>query len=152
MYIYIHIYIYIYTHTHISIYIYIHYIYIIYIMYVYHSSDSHPLLGVKRGRSTFWLPLPDGRGSWKIKKEWKYGAGVGLWWGGGVGFFRILFFSRFIIFTFRNYFTLCKIVLCIWRKLFFSATINLEKKVILSCLKMNLKILHKLRLSICKVI
>ena len=30
-------------------------------------------------------------------------------------------------------------------KLFFSATIILGKKVILSCLKMNLKISHKLR-------
>ena len=28
-------------------------------------------------------------------------------------------FKRFIIFAFRNYFTLCKIVLYIWRKIFF---------------------------------
>ena len=55
-----------------------------------------------------------------------------------------LIFLRFIIFTFRNYFTLCKIVLCIWEKLFFSAIIILLKKVILSCLQMNLKISHKL--------
>ena len=32
----------------------------------------------------------------------------------------------------------------------FSATITLQKKVILSCLQMNLKISHKLRSPICK--
>ena len=31
--------------------------------------------------------------------------------------FSFLIFSRFIIFTFKNYFTLCKIVLCILKKL-----------------------------------
>ena len=36
--------------------------------------------------------------------------------GEGGWHFSYLIFSRFIIFTFRNYFTLCKIVLCIWRK------------------------------------
>ena len=35
--------------------------------------------------------------------------------GMGVALF-LLIFSRFIIFAFRNYFTLWKIVLCIWRK------------------------------------
>ena len=59
----------------------------------------------------------------------------------GAGNFPIWFFSRFIIFTFRNCFSLCQIVLCIWRK-----TIVLWKKYILSCLKMNLKISHKLNL------
>ena len=34
-------------------------------------------------------------------------------------YFSYLIISRFIIFTFRNYFTLCKIVLCIWRKIIF---------------------------------
>ena len=59
--------------------------------------------------------------------------------------FSYLIFSRFIIFTFRDYFTLlCKIVLCIWRKNFFCHH-NFMKKVIPSCLKMNLKISHKLR-------
>ena len=53
--------------------------------------------------------------------------------------FRYLIFSRFIIFTFRNYFTLCKAVLYIWRKIFlFSAKIILWKQIIQSCLKMNL--------------
>ena len=66
------------------------------------------------------------------------------------GDFSYLMFQRFIIFTFRNYFTLCKIVfakLCyaFKGKLFFSATVVLCKKVILSCLTMNLKISNKLR-------
>ena len=48
--------------------------------------------------------------------------------------------------TFPVYFTLCKIVLRILRKkIFFSFPIILRKKVILSCLKMNLKLSHKLR-------
>ena len=37
--------------------------------------------------------------------------------------------------------TISKIALCIWRKVIFSATIILEKKIILSFLKMNLKYL-----------
>ena len=41
------------------------------------------------------------------------GGGEG---GGGGLHFSYLIFSWFIIFTFRNYFTLCKIVLYIWRK------------------------------------
>ena len=42
-------------------------------------------------------------------------------WGGGCGgwHFLSLIFSRFIIFTYRNYITLCKIVLCIWRETIF---------------------------------
>ena len=48
----------------------------------------------------------------------------------GRGMAILLFiFSRFIIFTFRNYFTLSKIVLCIWRKIIFSCYHNFEKKV-----------------------
>ena len=47
------------------------------------------------------------------------------------GYFSNLIFSRFIIFTFRNYLNLCKIVLFIWKKKLFSATIILWKKVIL---------------------
>ena len=46
---------------------------------------------------------------------------------------------------FLNYLTLSKIVLRIWKKNFFSATIILRKKVILVSPKMNLKISHKLR-------
>ena len=82
-------------------------------------------------------------GIWKIKKRrWKYATWADLlkrWW-----YFSYLIFSRFIIFKFRN-FTLCKMVLCIWRKKNF-ATMILWKKVILSCLKTNLKISHNLRL------
>ena len=44
---------------------------------------------------------------------------LNFWGGGRAGFFLYLNFSRFIIFIFRNYFPLCKIVLCIWRKKFF---------------------------------
>ena len=42
--------------------------------------------------------------------------------------FYYLIFLRFIIFTFRNYFTLCKIVLCIWRKIIFFCHHNFMKK------------------------
>ena len=48
---------------------------------------------------------------------------------GGGWHFSNLIFSRFIIFTFRNYFTLCKSGLCIWRKIIFSCHHNfMEKK------------------------
>ena len=57
--------------------------------------------------------------------------------------FSYLTFSRFIIFKFRNYFILFKIVLYV----VLCSTIILLKKVIRSCLKMNLKIIpYKLRL------
>ena len=77
--------------------------------------------------------------------RWKYSAGAGLLKRRrGLALSLFNFFSRFIIFTFRNYFALCQIVLCIWRK-----TIVLWKKsVILSCLKMNLKISLKVILKI----
>ena len=57
------------------------------------------------------------------KKRWKYGAGAGVLEsvGGGCWHFSNLIFWRFIIFTFRNYFTF-------W-----------------SCLKMSLKLFHKLQ-------
>ena len=71
---------------------------------------------VQRG-SKFWLPSPEG-GICKIKKRgWKYGAGIGILKRRG-WLFSYLIFSRFIIiFTFRSYFTLRKIVLCVWRKI-----------------------------------
>ena len=62
---------------------------------------------------------------------------------GGRGHFSYFIFSRFIIFTFRNYFTFCNNAF--EEKLFFAATIISGQKVILSCLKMNLKTSHKLR-------
>ena len=43
--------------------------------------------------------------------------------------FSYLIFSKFIIFTFRNYFTICKIVTCIWRKIIFFSHHNFMKKV-----------------------
>ena len=67
----------------------------------------------------------------KLKKGWKHAAGTDLlkrvsWHFFFFFFFYFLFFffSNFIIFTFRNYFNLWKIVLYIWRKNF-SATIIL---------------------------
>ena len=59
--------------------------------------------------------------------------------------FSYIVFSSFIIFTFKNYFTLCKIMLSFEEKLFLSATIIFCNKFIVSYLKMNLKISHKLR-------
>ena len=59
--------------------------------------------------SKFWLPPRRGEGNLKnIKNWWKYSAGAGLFkgWGGGGGWhFSHLIFSRFISFTFKNYFT-----------------------------------------------
>ena len=49
-----------------------------------------------------------------------------VFWKEGGDIFPI-YFSRFIIFTFRNYFTLCKIVLCILRKIIFFYHHNLKK-------------------------
>ena len=107
-----------------------------------HSLNPPPLF---KGGSKFWLPALGERIQNIKRKGWKYGAGAGFLKRGGGLEFAYLFLSRFIIFTFRNYFTLCRIVLCIWRKLFFSATIILWNKVIPRCPKMNLKICHKLR-------
>ena len=81
------------------------------------------------------------------KKGWKYGAGAGLLKRGGSWHFSYLIFSRFIIFAFRNYFTLCKIVLRIWRKIIFFSQHNFMKKGYHSYLNMLLKISHK---PICK--
>ena len=94
-----------------------------------HSLYPPPLLPPGGRKSKFWLPLPrGGRGDLKNLKRggsmvqgqvFLKGERVG---GGGDGHLR------FIIFTFRNYFALCKVVSCIWRKLFFSATIILWQK------------------------
>ena len=68
-------------------------------------------------------------GIWKIKKGGgSMVQGQVFLKGGGSWHFSYLIFLRFIIFTFRNYFALCKIVLCIWRKIIFSATIILWKR------------------------
>ena len=75
-----------------------------------------------------------------LSRRRKYGGnmvqGVKVWcrgrssWKGGADTFPFsyLIFSRFIIFTFRNYFTLCKIVLSISRKIKFFCHHNFMKK------------------------
>ena len=66
---------------------------------------------------------------------------------GGVGgwHFPYLIFSRFIIFTFRNYFTLCKIVLSIWRKNIFFCQHNFKKKGHFKLSKHSFLPTHKIR-------
>ena len=84
-----------------------------------------------KGGVKFWLPPPDG-GKYELKK----GGGTIVerqaflkgGWGEWGWYFSNLIFSRFIIFTFRNYFSLCKIVLCIWRKIIFFCHHNFMKK------------------------
>ena len=92
-----------------------------------------------------WILITSPRGGGRI---WKIKKGVEVWSmvGAGAGLlecwhFSYLIFSRFIIFMFRNYFILSKIVFCIWRKITFFCHHNFMK----SCLKMNLEISHKLR-------
>ena len=99
----------------------------------YHSSDP-PLPFFKT--NLHYLP-------WKIKKKgWKYGAGAGLLKREG-WHFSYLIFSRFAIFAFRNYFTRCKIVLCIWRNILFCHH-NFMKKGHSKLSKKTLKISCKL--------
>ena len=83
----------------------------------------------KGGEVSFdYLPCRSGK-IWKIKKRgWKNHAGAGFLKRGGGWHFSCLIFSKFIIFTFRNYFNLCKIVLCIWRKIIFFCHHNFMKK------------------------
>ena len=107
----------------------------------------HILLFLNEGRaifSWFWTPLPPllflkegvnfdsipsrGEGSQKLKRGWKYGAGAGLLKGGWGWHFSYWVFPRFIIFTFRNYFTLCKILSYIWGKIIFFCHHNFRKK------------------------
>ena len=137
--IYIYIYIYIYTiYIYIyCIYIYNIYIYTIYILYIYiyiyiyiylYIVLNPPAPFLKGGVNFKYLLGRKGESEKKIKtREWKYSAGTGLLKRGDCHF-SFLFFLRFIIFTFRNYFTLCKIVLCIWRKLVFFCHRDFMKK------------------------
>ena len=68
-----------------------------------------------------------------MKREQFFLKGEGAW------YFSYLIFSKFIIFTFRNYFTLCKTVLYIWRKIFFFfCHHNFMKKRYSKLFKMNL--------------
>ena len=100
----------------------------------FHSSDPTlppPAPFKKEGGSKFRLSPPEG-GIWKIKKGGgSMVQGQVLLKERGDWHFSYLIFSRFIIFTFftfRNYFTLCKIVLCIWRKTIFFCHHNFMKK------------------------
>ena len=93
----------------------------------YHSSDTPLPPHLFKGGSKFWLPPPEGGDPKNFKKGWKYGVGEGLLKRGGWHFFYIIF-SKFIIFTFTNYFTLCKVMLCIWRKIIFFCHHNFMKK------------------------
>ena len=70
-----------------------------------------------------------------------YGAGAAYLKGGGASTFFYLDISFFL----HLEITLPKLRYAFEEKFFFSATTILGKKVILSCLKMNLNISHKLR-------
>ena len=78
-----------------------------------------------------------------FKKGWTYGAGAGLLKRGGLtlvlfNFFKVYhFYIEKLLYPLQN----CAMHL---KKKNFSVTIILWKKVILSCLKINLKISHKL--------
>ena len=69
-----------------------------------------------------------GGGIWKIKKGGGSMVQGQVFLKGGGWHFSYLIFSRFIIFTFRNYFIVCKIALCIWRKIIFFCHHNFMKK------------------------
>ena len=61
------------------------------------------------------------------QRGWKYGVGAGVLKGGGVTLF-LFNFSKVHRFTFRNYCTLSKVVLCIRRKILFFCHHNFMKK------------------------
>ena len=111
------------------------------------------------GRSKFWFPPTEG-GIWKIKKRaWKYGAGAGLYkggrstvqgqvfikGGGGADTFPISLFQGLSFLHLESTLPFAKPCYAFEKKNFFSVTIILWIKAILSCLKMNLKTSHKLR-------
>ena len=84
------------------------------------EGSDHPF-SLRRGGggSKFWLPGGGRGGSEKLKKGWKNGARAGLLKRGG-WHFSYLIFWRFIIFTFRNYFTpLSKLCYAFEKKIFF---------------------------------
>ena len=101
---------------------------------LYGCSYAGPLLFVREGGVNFnWLPRRGGSG--KLKKVVEVWCRGGSSWRLGRSWhFLNLIFSRFIIFTFRNYFTHCKVVLYIWRKVIFSCHHNFPA-IIPSCLK-----------------
>ena len=111
----------------------------------YPNAHSYLLPPLFKGGSEFSLPPPEEKGE-SEKLKWKYGAGARLLKSGG----RLTFFwFNFVkVYHFHNHLEIT-LPLAIWiwiaQKLLFFATIVLGKNVILSCLKMNLKIFHQLR-------
>ena len=89
------------------------------------SSDPPPLF--KEGGVNFSY-LPQHGGLWKIKKAGGSMVQGQVFLKGEGRLFPIWFFSSFIIFTFRNYFTLCKIALHNWRKKTFFCHHNFVQK------------------------
>ena len=100
-----------------------------------HNLDLPPLV---KGGQLILITSPGGGGdSEKLKKGGGSMVQGQVFLKGG-GWYFYLIFSGFIIFKFRNYFILCEIALYIA----LCSTITSWKKVIRSCLKMNLKISH----------
>ena len=64
---------------------------------------------------------------------------------GGSGTFPILIFQGLSFLNLEITLPLAKLLYAFEEKIFFSATKILQKKIILSCLQMNLKISHELR-------
>ena len=102
-----------------------------------HSLDSPSLFKKGRGEVNL-IAFPRGGESEKSNKRgWKYGTGAGLLKkGGGLALFLFNFFKVITL-------PFAKLSYAFEQKLFFSATIILRKKVILNCVKPNLKISHK---------
>ena len=81
-------------------------------------THSHPFL--KGGELNFdYFPRRGGEGGGGWGGGGVFVGGGGGGGGGGGWHFTCLIFSRFIIFTFKNYFILCKIMLCILIKNYF---------------------------------
>ena len=107
-----------------------------------HNLDS-PLPLFLKGEEVNFDYLPQSGRIWKFKNggERMVQGQVFLI---GEGLEPFLFnLLKVFIFTLRNYFTLYKILFCIWRIIFFCHHNFMKKKVILSCLKMNLKISYE---------
>ena len=93
-----------------------------------------------------YLPRRGG-GIWKIeKKEWKYCGGASLFKRGGLALFLFKVYHFYIyklLYPLQNCVMYLQVILIIcivlWFLLFFSCHHNFMKKVIPSCLKMDLK-------------
>ena len=91
----------------------------------------------KGGGEKILITSPSGEEIWNFENRGG-SAGTGVFLKGGDWHFPYLIFSRFIIFTSRNYFTHCKTVLPMnltFKEKKFSATIILCNKVILFYIK-----------------